>query len=625
MNILNYSIYLFLLISKILCQIYTLFQSDELYLEKSPFLNEIESSLYNKNITNPLFDNFHFPLYETKKKEEITFPLFFKNIDYGNYKPLIEVLIKDNKVLDISNISFHYKENNNILYPERVIKGNVIKNNEKQNNNLNLVNCSLDLLHYDYKIKFINKINIKFTKFQFFFQITLGLFNGNIYYMKNNTKDENIFIIDTGDCYGYIDDFFISYKGNENIKEVYLFNLIKNKTKICIFSLSMNEFNNLLNNFVGSIKNIDSDILDIKSYDSNIYLSLEGKKKIFEYSIKHNLIMTNTLTYNEIENDIISFEVLENTIYALEKKKGLIIFNKRDSYIINKLQFLDAFKIDYFLNPFTGYKFIGIYFNNNDDYFRDFFIELLVNNENSPLINKVLLFPKYEKFSIDQILTFDYFFTYIYDKTNKYIIMIKRGSINKIPFVSYKISFEKNKNIPEIIFPISIKDNKMEIGFFEKNDFYIIEGNFIESKLTCNFTKKGFYIIVFSQNSDFCNNFFNYGNDKQKLIYCVNAFSNTFYVKNNKNEFNYFNFFIICFFILIIGVFIYTIRKLRKDELNFKNKPFILYLEKIYLQNKNISKIGKKDEFLKDKEEEITIEIGYYKSEEEKLKSKLNK
>ena len=202
--------------------------------------------------------------------------------------------------------------------------------------------------------------------------------------------------------------------------------------------------------------------------------------------------------------------------------------------------------------------------------------------------------------------------------------MIKRGSLYKIPFVSYIINFNNRNYIPDIIFPILNDDNFMSIGFFENENFYKINGKFTQNNLTCTFKKKGFYVIIFSQNSDFC---YSFQNDKNNLNFCQNIFSQSINVLKNKDEKSFFYlFFFGLIFLFSFLIFICFIKKFRKEEYDLKNKEYMKYLHNIYLQTKNKNKNSKgEQELFIDSNNEITISIGTNYTENEKLKGKNEK
>ena len=185
-----------------------------------------------------------------------------------------------------------------------------------------------------------------------------------IFFKKKNKFSDN-------NCEGKINDFFITNKFGENINEGYLFLYISEEKKICIYNLYL-ESSILKYEYKNKILNINSNILDIKSYKENIFYSLKGEKKIKQISI-NNTSKIIEYTNKEIQNDIISFVVLEETIYLIEKNKGMIIFDKINLKIRKRLNYEKAIKLDYFINAFNGNKFIGLYLNNRDNNYSDFF------------------------------------------------------------------------------------------------------------------------------------------------------------------------------------------------------------------------------------------------------------
>jgi hypothetical protein len=289
--------------------------------------------------------------------------------------------------------------------------------------------------------------------------------------------------------------------------------------------------------FQKKINEINNNVLDIKIYDNYIYYSLKDNKSITRININDINDKIN-YNYSNIQKDFISFIICEETIYAIEENKGLLIFDKETINDYFRLfKFTKAVKLDYFMNAFTGYKFIGLYLNNTDNINSDFFIEFILINEKYPELNKALLYPEKKKLIINQILTFDYFFTYIYDNLSKQLIMIKRGSLNRVPFISFKLSLKNRINfgitigqtINSFIFPI-YHDNKIHLGFLEDQFYYILKGNFSNGNLICSFKNTGLFTLVFMQYSDFCVDFINDNEDN----YCKNLVTYRFSVLEKK-------------------------------------------------------------------------------------------
>ena len=614
------SIILLIIFSKSICQIYTLYETSNENINYSNELLNLEKNKTYITSNNYYYSDFQSDLIYVDQKINNTITFFQHNIDYSIGYPIIYSLFKDNKNLNKSNISIYYTyDKKNIFNPQRVNNKKVNLTSNDYIVNEHIVNCSFSEMNYKTKMIQYN-VNVKsYNKFYFFLQYTFGYVDGKVYYIKNNFNEDNEILFERTDCEGIINDFFFSYKYGEKSNKGYLFFYISNNNTICIYSLFLdNEKNSLIYNYNNSINNIENSVLDIISYNDYIYYSIKGTKKIIQISISDTSTILNTYSYNNIKNDFISFIILNNTIYAIEDEIGLIIFNKTSPSVYHrKYNFEKAVKIDYFKNPFTGFEFIGLYLNNTNNIYSDFFIEFILTNEFKPKINKAFLYPGLKKPTINQVITFDYFFTYIHDMTNNQIIMIKRGSLNRIPFVSYKISINNRTNvaikigeiIPSYIFPIFIENNNIVIGFLENGFFYRIEGEFIASNLTCFFDYDSLHQIIFFQYNDIC---YNYNLTQEN--YCRNILVYNFNVLKIRDKHVKRNIFIAFFIFLGVSIIIIFFlikykKRIKEGKMNInpqfkKNDRKYLYEtvndinNKNNKKNQNVGEFGKENELL---------------------------
>ena len=612
------SIIILIFFSKTICQIYTLYETSDENINYSNTLFSLEMNKIYITSNNYSYSDFQSEVIYVDQVINNTIQFFQHNIDYGIGYPIIYSMFKENENLNLTNISVYFNhDKEKVFYPQKVKNKKVNLSSNDYIVDKSIVNCSFSEMYYNTKMIQYNENVKSYKKFYFFLQYTFTYLDGNVYYIKENFDKGNIILFERADCEGIIDDFYFSYKHRGTKNQGYLFFNIPNDNKICIYSLTfLTETNTLVYHYYNSIINIENSILDIKSYKDYIYYSIKGTKKIYQILINDTSNILNTYSYNTIKNDFISFIILNNTIYAIEKEIGLIIFNKTSpSTYHRKYGFEKAFNIDYFINPFTGFEFIGLYLNNTDNIYSDFFIEFILTDEYKPKINKALLYPGLKKPIINQVITFDYFFTYIYDIANNQIIMIKRGSLNKIPFASFKISINNRTNIalkkgetlPSYIFPIYIGNNKTVIGFLEEGFFYRIEGNFVESNLTCFFNYDSLHQLIFLQYNDICYNF-----NFREENYCRNILVYNFNVLKKRSNHDERNLFIVFFtflgisFILIFFLVKYK-KRIKEGKMNI-NPPFTkndrkyLYETVNDINNKNNKKNQNIGEFGKDKE-----------------------
>ena len=547
---------LLILISEISCQIYSLYEiSPNITLSYSKGLSEIRNKILKNvsySITNSTSD-----LIEVEKNVHLSILYYQNNIDFANGYPYIQYSLLENDILNLSLINIDYYHDSSVFYPLKINKNSAVQLNEI-NNNQTLVNCLFKTMHFEnVYTKRQSAFNL-YEKFQYFLQYTFGLYNNELYYFKINIEDNKK--IERKDCQGNIKTFFIRNK-NDNIYESYLYLYIPDETKICIYSLSLDS-NYLLNyKYINKISDINSEPLDITNYYDYIYYSLKGVKKIIQTSF-NDIKLINPNSYEGNLNDLLSIIILDYTIYVLEENVGLVLTDRYYPWkVISKYNFTNAVKMDLFINPFTGFKFLGLYLHNKDNKTSDFFIELLIVNETNLYLNKALLYPDSKKPSIDEVLTFDYYFSYIYDKTNEQIIMIKRGSLNTVNFTSFKINMNLfSNNDDNKIFPFYNGDQTI-IGVLNKNDFYTINNIYNQSELTCDFEEKGMYNIIFYQKQDFCKSSYTNVNN---TYFCRNYITYRFNVLEKKSHKNR-NLIIICTIVLIpILIFIILLVRYRK-------------------------------------------------------------
>ena len=593
-------------ISKILSQIFSLYETvndSKIYYSSGLETKEIEKQIFNPKFTN--FQDTRSDLIEVDLKIPNIIEFYHNNLDYATGYPLITTMIFENNIFGLNNISMNYFHDDHVFYPQNVIYNTIIPLKVNINNDL-FVNCSYYNMNYKtYLFEYSRKIK-PYRKSEFFLQFTFGLYENYIYYLNGNNDE---ILLNISECTGNVIDFFINYKVGINNKEGYLFIYNSNKN-ICIISIAI-QSNSLQYNYINSINNINSKLNDIKSYDDYIYYSIEGDYSIHQISINETSKIIFNYTNNIIENDIISFVVTNDLIYLIVKGIGLCGIHKKNSSLIEFLEFPYAFKLDYFISPFNGNKFIGLYNNNTDNKYSDFFIEFFINDNNILKLNKALLYPDSNKPIIRQIITFDYYFTYIYDIKNKQIIMIKRGSQFNIPFSSFKIDLSNyTNNYNSLIFPIYFQRDTIKINLLDDNKLYIIDGEFISGNLTCSFNKIGIYHLIFTQIQDFCTDTF-YKIDSichNFIVYRFNVLS----IKNNKLIKNLFLSFSTIFILLLVVIIAYLLRKKDnyKKNINFKDNKKYLYEDIGDINNKNNNKNQNVGELDGNKEKLINNNFG---------------
>lgn len=190
-----------------------------------------------------------------------------------------------------------------------------------------------------------------------------------------------------------------------------------------------------------------------------------------------------------------------NTIYIVNKYTSLEIFDLKNltvhsTYPLNTIKGIDHF------DSGNGY-YIGLSFDNNPDSLSyEFFIELFVNDEYNPEINKV--FTSKSKVRYDKYHTKPLEYSIIFDKINKKYIIFYRGLPYDINIPTYQIPIQDlditdSSYEIDLSYKINLKDKRIineGFGFIYKNKIYYLSNiNFTTSRFTLSLIKEGEYII----------------------------------------------------------------------------------------------------------------------------------
>ena len=490
---------------------------------------------------------------------------YFYNINY-NFN------IEISKNLSSLRSEIDYKQNFNLTAFNMNNDTNENNKNKKYN-----FNCKMKIGEIKYKMN--NEINLKYKFIKIIniknIIIGLNLYDKNLYIINNNYINNTFKILNNiYHCFnGETLNFFISKN--------YLI-LINKNNLICAFSYTINNnFDNKIfnyNNIITNIKLIQkftttNTILHAIKIKNYLYLSTEESKSIFCYDTNNNLIKT--FKYNNSNNDIISFVIINNNlIYAIEKNFGLIIFNINNSKLIYTYHIPKAYYIDYYINPFTSHKFVSIFLNNYK--IDEFLIELIINNEYLPIINKILVYniPNQKKPFFSSFLSIDNYFYYFLDVNNNKIIVIRKGLLRNINFLSYFIPFNNTieLNILSILVPFKLNSTHLNLAILHKNSIFPITNlTYKNNVLNCFFTQEEILTLSISHKSDSCNLSIN---KKNTLCNLNNIY--TFYIKKEVDHFKLYIILLVIISLLIIyfiGISIYIIyKKTKKEDLGFNIK-----------------------------------------------------
>lgn len=236
---------------------------------------------------------------------------------------------------------------------------------------------------------------------------------------------------------------------------------------------------------------------------------------------------------------------LKTTIYIACRNYGIVLLIKNkdnESFqydfsrkYLYQLPYINS--LDLVFNPITFIPFIGASSKEKGE----FFIELILEYEEHPKINKVfrLIDPRFDKiqtFTIELIYnnvkTVDQYFTYLYNEYNGSLIVIRRGLINIVPYKTVVIStksltdnikylkFEKedaqlkyDMSPKSILFSIYNNSTGLNnLGILYDKSLVNQTNNLIlfndyspkNDHLICNFTHPGKYHILLIKNGEAC-------------------------------------------------------------------------------------------------------------------------
>jgi hypothetical protein len=204
------------------------------------------------------------------------------------------------------------------------------------------------------------------------------------------------------------------------------------------------------------------------------------------------------------------FSVNELTIYLVFNGYGLVILDPNKEYELQDWYFRHPYllNLDFINNPFFGNKFTGITIKNQNQ-ITEFYLELLTDNEFHPFLNKV--FVSDEIIMADNAFMPDLFYTYIFNKIEKNIIIIRRGLINAVATQTLVVKLQNYGTLTGFfnnpVIPIYDLDRQIIISavYFENKLALINDIIDDPDSLACYFTKSGEYIVTYTSSSEVCN------------------------------------------------------------------------------------------------------------------------
>ena len=577
MNILLFLI--FIIIKNIYNQIVSLNGKKNISPENFNFI-ERNKIIKIGNVINQKFDSTSIKVYNNMF---FSFKILTNNNDFGIGPNFFLRTYINNKNIPLNQIKIKY------LAEKYVFNSKSLNDYEFFNDDFDYnLNCTYLIKNptFNFNVFYLNN---NYSKIENAFQNFFALFDNKIY-LINDYKNDKILIEN-------INNFFVL---KDKKSHVFFLIVFYNNNNFSLFKINFDEnkfFLNLTKIFEFFNKNIQFPINNVQIYNYILFIC-SYKKGIFILDV----IKNNTKIINENEN-FLSLIVNEKTFYALQEKKGILIYNKTNFELYKTLNISNAFYLDFIINPFNGIKYIGIYINNKN--YEEFFIELVLFDEFNPNVNKILT--NFNVF-IKSIVNFDNIFTYLLDSNNKKLIIIRRGLPNSINFLTYVIPI--NINISENVFLTFYYNNnkydkKIYISFINDNKIYVFNKlNFHHDELKCNIKNSGFYSFYFSQEVDSCSNSLNYLSTISDLNNNNFKYCNKYTIYNISviNGLDRYLLFLIIFyslisiFLFLIIIFIVYIdaTKRRKLKMIIKNLPYQLTEEKPLIYKDNLTNVEKK-------------------------------
>ena len=532
--------------------------------------------------------------------KSIILDLPYENGDIGIDIMELLYIQKEGKLFPIQSFNINYYLNkaeliNSINYNN----SNKIKNLDIScnyiigNNIINLKTLDYDLnnyikiLHYSYLTFGLDNNNkIKFIKY-----------SDNIIYFSNIKDNE----IETN----YIDsliikDFFII--NQYYISDDYLVLYTKNKI-LYFYSIKLDNLSYKLKYYIHiNCTNIFKDkeiIYKIGIINNYFIISTNNKRffKLFQQKNDNNNDWKISNIYNS--SNILDFIINKKTIYCIVENIGLFIYKTSDNYTYCKIlshKYMN--KIFFYYNPFYGNNFIGIQFNNNNTNINEIYLELIINNELYPIINKIIVANNTRTFL--PIHSMDFFILNLIDIKSNELFLIRKGMLSSIPFITYKFDLKDlNLQIKSITSLFDYDNKNFSLVFINKDKTITILKNVIFGKhyLNCTFYDDGVFKLNFIQRGEVCSQSLEASNENN-YITCNKIIKYNFHIYKKDLSSVYFALIVciiifILFLIVIFFLIIYNTNCFRKNNLKLikikksKNELYKEEEEKELLNQKN--------------------------------------
>ena len=381
------------------------------------------------------------------------------NVSFLISLPVTNGNIDNNDVSIVDIISENEKENN-VIYSIN----NNIQNDNDNNTEIRKIyaNCTISkekLIYSSYEISYKPTCNKRLKYLSFIFCLD----NEYKIYVYNAIKDKSnkvimYNIVSSISLSSKVENFFIFNDNNITLisdGKLLMYEIITNKNSVDIYL-----------RYLYNVTYNEDSICDVSSINSDILISTEnnGIIMIFKNDMtKRTNVDPSELAVNGKRLIYKTIIVIDNkVIYSLVENFGIVIIkiNSISNYAVsssfNIIQHSMMNYIHYYLHPFNGNKFIGIFLNNvNNKQFKEFYIELMVNTPTSPKINRIYTSNSTVSMLTDDNDIIDAFHSSFYIKEEDSILIIRKAVLNSVSVNYHTIPFN-NSYISDIKYPSSI-------------------------------------------------------------------------------------------------------------------------------------------------------------------------
>ena len=576
------------------------------------YIISIDNKQFNKNSisfateTEEIIDSFHYG-----KSGQVGFPVLTNlnsDLIFGDqFRPINLELETNNGEIgsDIVELLYIKKKSGSrkkLLQNYRLnvnISENVISSIDKRVNNKTYGNskdkeyitCNyrinqggIDIGKDTYNINQYNKI----AQYSF---LVIGLKKdeGNLYIISNqNNTYHNSKIFEPSPF--SIEDVFIVHQSNLNypylaivsysLKLMNIYKLIIN-TDNMTYKLSEHDINVVLNtnNQINKIGMISTHNYMINYVNSNTMYSIYN-----DMSWKSNVI-----SYEASSSRVIDFIILNYTVYIMYESYGIAMYkysineNNATLKYVNSIKQQNVLYMDYYINPFYSSTYLGIQLSSNihcrKDCDSEFFIEFLLFDEETPILNKIFTSKNSIIDSYSKMLTLDLFFSYFYNSKTNAITIIRRGMLNSIPYLTY--TYPLQSQLTNEYHLTSFADYSKKVSYIAlystSSDDYLKISNFYlpSHSIECEFPNEGEYAISFVQRAEICGNSMNSISKENQYVMCQKIIDYNYKIYLSTNT-HFINQFLICLSLVIVVMFISILVFFCKTEKCKKRKMLIV-------------------------------------------------